>query len=107
MARKTGRKQPSERPGNPHKAVQAMVRDLRCKEEQRDSYQAFAFELLRAMTRPPVPDFEYQAKQVVQKWFERGLSGRKMWQLGQRLIRWRFGKPANSSQPTADSGEES
>ncbi|UCG43428.1 MAG: hypothetical protein JSU73_02075 [candidate division WOR-3 bacterium] len=98
MAKKTGKSQPSERPRNPRKAVAAMVQDLGCAEEQRDSYQAFAFELLRAMTRAPVPDFEDQAKRVVMKWFERGLSGKKMWLLGQMLIRWRFGKTANGSQ---------
>jgi hypothetical protein len=107
MARKAGKRQPSERPRNPHKAVEAMVRDLRCREEQRESYRAFAFELLRQMTRAPVPDFEYQAKLVVVKWFERRLSGKKMWVLGQMLIRWRFGKTAGSSQPKADKGGES
>ncbi|UCG42960.1 MAG: hypothetical protein JSU73_14065 [candidate division WOR-3 bacterium] len=69
MARKTGRRQPSERPRDPREAVAAMVQNLGCAEEQRGSYQAFAFELLRAMTRPPVPCFEEQAKRVVQKWF--------------------------------------
>jgi hypothetical protein len=101
MATRRRKKPARGRPRNPLDAIRAAVAGLGCREEERDSYLAFGQELFQAMTRPPVPDFEEQAKRVVAKWFKRGLSGKLLWELGCAIIHSRFGKTADSSQPTA------
>ena len=92
MATRQGKRRARGRPRNPLDAIRAAVAGLGCREEQRVSYLAFGQELFQAMTRPPVPDFEYKAKRVVAKWFRRGLSGKLLWELGSAIIQWRFGR---------------
>ncbi len=55
-------------------------------DEEPDLYCAFALELLAAVRRVPGPDFSRRAKQVVQRWFERGLSGKKLAEVGKSLL---------------------
>ena len=104
MGTKQGPRRAKGRPDSPLDAIRAAVAGLGCSEEMRSSYLAFGQEIFAAMTRPPVPDFEDKAKRVVMKWFERGLSGKLLWKLGSAIIHWRFGKAADSSQQTAESG---
>ena len=41
----------------------------------REEYVVFAREFYRSLRRPPVPDYSYDTKLVIQRWFERGLKG--------------------------------
>jgi hypothetical protein len=72
-----------------HDPEQARVRHLveqAVHDEEPDLYCAFALELLAAVRRRPGPDFSPRAKQVVMKWFERGLSGRKLFEVGRTVL---------------------
>ena len=55
--------------------------------EDRERYLAFTRELYISLLREPGPDFSRQTKRVVQKWFERGLSGHVMWLIGESIMR--------------------
>ena len=59
-------------------------------EGERSAYLPFARELRATLHRPPVPDFSRSTKLVVMRWFRRGLSGRMMRLIGQRLIEQLF-----------------
>ena len=59
-------------------------------EGERSAYLPFARELRATLHRPPVPDFSRSTKRVVMRWFKRGLSGRLMRLVGQRLIEHLF-----------------
>ena len=37
--------------------------------------------------KPQAPDFGIRTKRCVEKWFERGLSGHKLWLIGESLLR--------------------
>jgi hypothetical protein len=79
-------RRPSQ-PPHPHsgefllQVVSAVVPD-----SERELYLPFARDLYTTLHRPPVPDFSRRTKLVVQKWFQRGLSGHLMWLIGQRLL---------------------
>jgi hypothetical protein len=49
-------------------------------------YLAFARSLERTLRRRPVPDFSLATKAEVMRWFRRGLSGHRMWLIGQALL---------------------
>jgi hypothetical protein len=51
-----------------------------------EHYMPFARELYATFHRPPYPDFTLRTKRVVRKWFERGLSGKLLWRIGERLL---------------------
>ena len=53
---------------------------------ERPCYLAFANELERSLRRQFGPDYSMWTKRIVQKWFIRGLSGHKMWLIGQALL---------------------
>jgi hypothetical protein len=55
-------------------------------DEEPELYYAFALELLAAIRRMRGPDFSPRAKQVVMKWFRRGLSGWKLAEVGRSLV---------------------
>jgi hypothetical protein len=55
-------------------------------EQEREQYLPFARELYATFHHPPIPDFDRRTKLVVQKWFTRGLSGRLLWRIGERLL---------------------
>ncbi len=93
MSTKKHRHRPSERPDDPGDPIRRIVAGLDCDPCERDRYVTFAFELSRAITRAPVPEFEEWAKKVVMKWFLRGLSGYLMRQIGDQLIRLEFSGP--------------
>ncbi len=57
---------------------------------ERQAYLAFARELIRTIHRDPVPDFEPGTKRVVQRWFERGLSGHLLWLVGRAAVEERL-----------------
>jgi len=61
--------------------VSAVVPEQEC-----PRYMAFARELYSTLHRPPIPDFTRRSKLVARKWFERGLSGRLLWRIGERLV---------------------
>jgi len=61
--------------------VSAVVPKCEC-----ERYMPFARELYATFHRPPSPDFTQRTKRVVQKWFERGLSGKFLWRIGERLL---------------------
>ena len=77
----------SPQPGHRHsgellrEVVSAVVAEEDC-----EQYLPFARELYATLHHPPVPDFDHRTKQIVQKWFVRGLSGRLLWQIGERLL---------------------
>jgi hypothetical protein len=54
--------------------------------EDRERYMPFARDLYATLYRPPIPDFSRRTKQVVMKYFARGLHGKVMWQIGDRLL---------------------
>ena len=74
-------------PGHRHsgellrEVVSAVVPECDC-----EQYLPFARELYATLHHPPQPDFDRRTKQVVQKWFSRGLSGHHLWQIGERLL---------------------
>ena len=77
----------AKQPGRRHsgefllEVVSAVVPD-----RERELYLPFARELYTTLHRPPLPDFSRRTKLVVQKWFQRGLSGHVMWLIGQLLL---------------------
>ncbi len=54
--------------------------------EDHERYMLFARDLYATLHRPPLPDFTRRTKQVVMKHFTRGLHGRAMWLIGERLL---------------------
>jgi hypothetical protein len=64
-----------------HEVVAAVVAKEDCAK-----YMPFARELYATLHRPPVPDFTRRTKRVVMKHFVRGLHGRPMWLIGERLL---------------------
>ena len=77
----------ARQPGHRHsgemlrEVVSAVVTEDDCPE-----YLPFARELYTTFHRPPVPDFTRRTKLIVQKYFNRGLSGHLMWLIGQALL---------------------
>jgi len=71
--------------------VDSLVRDG----SEKAAYVAFARELTAAVRQPPrtprspsaFPGYSQRTKRVVQKWFERGLSGHLMWLIGEAILR--------------------
>jgi len=61
--------------------VAAVVPEGEC-----ERYLPFARELYATFRHPPVPDFDRRTKLVVQKWFARGLAGRMLWLIGERML---------------------
>lgn len=101
---------------SPHEArIVRAVEAAGVSDEERPSYLAFARELERTMRRSPKmgtvprdacvrcgfatvgtngvvqspfsPDFGMRTKRCVEKWFRRGLSGHKLWLIGEALLR--------------------
>lgn len=82
MGRRTRTQPPHRHSGEfLHEAVAAVVTEQDCAR-----YMPFARELYATFHHPPIPDFDRRTKHVVQKWFERGLSGHLMWLIGERLL---------------------
>lgn len=80
-------------PGQPiGSRLQAIVTAAGCPAEQLPAYLAFAQEFAHSLRRRPYPDFTVGTKQVVTKWFRRGLSGRRLWLVGAAILRERFGR---------------
>lgn len=52
----------------------------------RPAYYQFAAELQRSLRAPVNGDFTMRTKRVVQRWFERGLSGHVLWAIGKELM---------------------
>ena len=75
----------------PRPSFEAIVRACGCEGEQLPAYVAFARELDLSFRLIPVPDFTERTKAVVAKWYSFGLSGRRLWLIGQSLLRERFG----------------
>lgn len=63
-------------------------------DSMKEAYVAFAHELVRAerasynvhLCSLRFPDYGRRTKMVVMKWFQRGLSGKVMWLIGEQLI---------------------
>jgi len=73
----------------PHRHSGEFLRELVAAvvpESDLEQYLPFARELYATFHHPPIPDFDRRTKLVVQKWFVRGLSGRCMWLIGERLL---------------------
>ena len=79
------------RPGSPAwwpgRFLNQVVAESGAPEELREFYFRFAAELYHSMTRSPAEEFEENAKQVVTKWLNRGLSGRLLRLIGSAIIR--------------------
>jgi hypothetical protein len=76
-------------PSPEHDPEQVRIRHLveqAIHDEEPELYLAFAAELLAAARRMRGPDFSPRAKQVVMKWFRRGLSGWKLALVGRSLL---------------------
>jgi hypothetical protein len=82
MSSRKHSKQPSRHSGEYLREVVAAV----VPEEDCARYMPFAQELYATLRRPPVPDFTRRTKLVVMKHFVRGLHGRAMWLIGERLL---------------------
>jgi hypothetical protein len=57
---------------------------------EREAYLSFARELTRSIHKIPVPDYERGTKQVVMRWFRRGLHGHLLWLVGQAVMKERL-----------------
>ena len=73
--------------------LDAAVEQCGCAEERKPAYRAFAREFLLSLESPPSPDYSGASKQVVMKWFNRGLSGRSLYLIGRALTHLRFPCP--------------
>ena len=67
--------------------MREIVAELVPDSPEKPAYLSFAREFARSVHRTPVPDYEPGTKRVVQKWFERGLSGHLLWLVGQTVLR--------------------
>jgi hypothetical protein len=89
-----GRKRQEPEHESPHELrlcaiVDSLVTDI----SEKEAYLAFAHELMRTLRQPPrtprspsaFPGYSRRTKRVVQKWFERGLSGHLMWLIGEAV----------------------
>lgn len=85
------RRQPSR---HPKRSIETIVRELGCPDELLQSYIAFARELAVAERSSSfvyrgslrIPDYSRRTKQIVMKWFRRGLSGHLMWTIGKAIL---------------------
>jgi hypothetical protein len=102
------RKTPSPEHRSPHEQrLREVVSELVQEESQKAAYLAFARELAAAerlssfvhrstmrrlgtvpqsARRAVQSPFSQRTKRIVQKWFERGLSGHLMWLIGERIL---------------------
>jgi hypothetical protein len=84
---------------NPHEArIVRAVEAAGVTDELRPYYLAFARELDLALRqepqlkpqaashKPQAPDFGIRTKRCVEKWFRRGLSGHRLWLIGEALL---------------------
>ena len=92
MKRRHRRRHHPER--QPRPSLEAIVRDCGCPADELACYVAFARELVMTLRRQPqassrklqAPDFSRGTKNVVVKWFRRGLSGHLMWLIGKAVL---------------------
>jgi hypothetical protein len=89
------RKRPQPEHRSPHELrLWAIVDSLVTDNSQKAAYLAFAHELMAVERRQPqasshklqAPDFSMRTKRVVQKWFDRGLSGHLLWLIGEAIM---------------------
>ncbi len=71
----------------PGRFLNQVVAESGAPAELRRFYFCFASEFFYSITRRPAGEFEENTKQVVSKWFNRGLSGNLLWQIGSAIIR--------------------
>jgi hypothetical protein len=84
------RRQPSR---HPKRSIETIVREVGCPDELLPAYVAFARELTVAERSScfvyrgslRIPDYSRRTKQVVMKWFRRGLSGHLLWLIGEAV----------------------
>ncbi len=53
--------------------------------ELHHAYVSFGLALDRLERAEPAPEYGPRVRALVQRWFERGLSGHKLWQIGERV----------------------
>ena len=73
MKRRHRRRHYSER--QPRPSLEAIVRACGCDGEGLPAYLAFAREFSRTMRKPAGLFLPMRQRRIIQKWFERGLSG--------------------------------
>jgi hypothetical protein len=59
----------------PRQSLEAIVRAFGCDGEQLPAYLAFAREFSRTMREPAGLFLPMRQRRIIQKWFERGISG--------------------------------
>jgi hypothetical protein len=93
------RKRPQPEHESQHELrLRGIVDEIVSDDSQKQAYLAFAHELMAAgrsssfVRRPSseAPDFSMRTKRVVQKWFERGLSGHLLWLIGESVLQGRM-----------------
>jgi hypothetical protein len=69
-----------------HIELEAIVSRAGCPEDRAEAYLQFALEFLHTLRRLPVPGFDWGTKLVVMKWFNRGLSGKLLADIGFAIV---------------------
>ena len=103
----SSRKRPQPEHGSPHELrLREIVNEFVSDDSQKQAYLAYSRELAMVQRHAPlcagipdysprrdspripsqVPDYSEATKRVVQKWFERGLSGHLMWLIGEAIL---------------------
>ncbi len=73
----------------PHRHSGEVVREVVravVPKQDRKRYMPFARELCASLKRPPGPDYTRRTKQVIMRWFRRGLHGNLLWRIGSALL---------------------
>jgi hypothetical protein len=76
--------------------LRAVVKESGVPEAMAGSYLAFAREFYRAVSRLNIGlplrlrqrEFPAPTRRVVERWFERGLSGKALWRVGSGVVNW-------------------
>jgi hypothetical protein len=84
MKRRHRRRHHPER--QPRPSLEAIVRACGCDGEQLPAYLAFAREFSRNMRKPAGLFLPVRQRRIIQKWFERGLSGYVLKRILDRLF---------------------
>jgi len=101
------RKRPQPEHRSPHEQrLRGIVDEIVSDDSQKQAYLAFARELTLSVRRGPKmgdspseqrvglaavqSPFSEETKRVVQKWFERGLSGHLLWLIGEAVLQGRM-----------------
>jgi hypothetical protein len=89
MSRKPG----PERNPDLRREIRRIAEKCGCPVDRCREYVRFGLEFHRTLVRPPLPDFDRPTKQVVMKWFRRGLSGKLLALVGHEIVRRTFPEP--------------